>query len=69
MAKKQEGNEAVKNNKLEEAYNLYTNALDIDPLNTLTNAKLYFNRAIVNAKVLLLLLFYFLKSKPFFGSI
>jgi DnaJ family protein C protein 7 len=51
MAKKQEGNEAVKNNKLEEAYNLYTNALDIDPLNNLTNAKLYFNRAIVNAKV------------------
>lgn len=41
------GNEAYKNNKFQDAYNLYTEALQIDPLNRLTNSKLYFNRATV----------------------
>ncbi|RWS15316.1 dnaJ subfamily C member 7-like protein [Dinothrombium tinctorium] len=47
---KEEGNAAYINNNLEEAYNIYTSALKIDPLNNLTNAKLYFNRAVVSAK-------------------
>lgn len=49
--KKEQGNEAYKANRLEEAYGLYTETLQIDPLNTFTNAKLYFNRAVVSAKV------------------
>lgn len=35
----------------QEAYKVYSEALDIDPLNTLTNAKLYCNRALVGSKV------------------
>lgn len=50
MNKKQEGNEAFKNNDIQSAYDIYTSALMIDPMNTLTNAKLYFNRAVVNAR-------------------
>lgn len=49
--KKDEGNAAYKANNLDEALKLYTEALTIDPLNSLTNAKLYFNRAIIYAKV------------------
>jgi DnaJ family protein C protein 7 len=45
--KKQEGNEAFKSGKLTEAFELYTEALQIDPKNIFTNAKLYLNRAIV----------------------
>lgn len=48
--KKEEGNTAFKASKLEEAYNLYSEALEIDPFNKSTNAKLYFNRATVAAK-------------------
>lgn len=33
------------------AYDLYTEALDIDHLNTYTNSKLYCNRALVGSKV------------------
>uniref|UniRef100_A0A069DZ51 Putative dsrna-activated protein kinase inhibitor p58 n=1 Tax=Panstrongylus megistus TaxID=65343 RepID=A0A069DZ51_9HEMI len=49
--KKEEGNEAFKANKNTEAYNLYSEALNIDPNNTSTNAKLYFNRATVSSKL------------------
>ena len=49
--KKEEGNEAFKSGKLNEAYTLYSEALEIDPCNKFTNAKLYFNRATVAAKV------------------
>nr|CAD7398666.1 unnamed protein product [Timema poppensis] len=55
--KKEEGNEAFKASRLAEAYNLYTEALRIDPHNSLTNAKLYFNRATVSSKVCLTLKF------------
>ncbi|CAG2057515.1 unnamed protein product, partial [Timema podura] len=49
--KKEEGNEAFKASRLAEAYNLYTEALRIDPHNSLTNAKLHFNRATVSSKL------------------
>nr|CAD7437561.1 unnamed protein product [Timema bartmani] len=55
--KKEEGNEAFKASRLAEAYNLYTEALRIDPHNSLTNAKLHFNRATVSSKVCLTLKF------------
>lgn len=48
---KEQGNVAFKGNKLDEAFKLYGEALAIDPMNTFTNAKLYFNRAVVSAKV------------------
>ncbi|XP_022235924.1 dnaJ homolog subfamily C member 7-like [Limulus polyphemus] len=51
MTKKDEGNEAFKKGRLQEAYNLYSSALEIDPSNVYTNAKLYFNRATVCAKI------------------
>ncbi|ENN78715.1 dnaJ homolog subfamily C member 7 [Dendroctonus ponderosae] len=43
--KKEEGNEAFKLCKFHDAVKLYTEALEIDPLNKKTNAKLFFNRA------------------------
>jgi len=49
--KKEEGNSAFKTSKWSEAYDLYTDALAIDPYNKYTNAKLYFNRATVAAKL------------------
>merc|ERR1712038_1345417 len=49
--KKEEGNTAFKAGNLEEAYRLYSEALQIDPCNRTTNAKLYFNRATVAAKL------------------
>merc|ERR1739838_698748 len=49
--KKEEGNEAFKKADFQVAYNLYTEALAIDPLNKHTNAKLYFNRATVGSKL------------------
>ncbi|KAK8372439.1 hypothetical protein O3P69_011027, partial [Scylla paramamosain] len=49
--KKEEGNEAFRRGRHQEALTLYTEALAIDPLNQVTNAKLYFNRATVNSKV------------------
>ena len=49
--KKEEGNVAFKSGKLEDAYRLYSDALQIDPCNKHTNAKLFFNRATVAAKV------------------
>jgi len=49
--KKEEGNESFKKGEFQAAYNLYTEALAIDPLNKHTNAKLYFNRATVGSKL------------------
>ncbi|KAG0726465.1 DnaJ subfamily C member 7 [Chionoecetes opilio] len=49
--KKEEGNEAFRRGRHAEALALYSEALSIDPRNTNTNAKLYFNRATVNSKL------------------
>uniref|UniRef100_A0A8C1EMB2 DnaJ homolog subfamily C member 7 n=1 Tax=Cyprinus carpio carpio TaxID=630221 RepID=A0A8C1EMB2_CYPCA len=49
-AKKEEGNKAFKEGSYEEAYDLYSEALTIDPNNIKTNAKLYCNRATVGSK-------------------
>ena len=52
--KKEEGNAAFKREQYQEAYNLYNEALTIDPHNIMTNAKLHFNKATAAAKVLFL---------------
>lgn len=49
--KKEVGNDAFKAGRLTEAYNLYTEALTIDPHNSMTNSKLYFNRATVSSRL------------------
>jgi DnaJ family protein C protein 7 len=49
--KKEEGNTLFKASNWSGAYDCYTEALNIDPCNKFTNAKLYYNRAIVSAKV------------------
>ncbi len=48
---KEEGNSLFKEGKHAEAYKIYSEALEVDSHNTLTNAKLYCNRALVGAKV------------------
>ena len=53
---KQEGNEFFSQGKYQEAYDIYTEALTIDPRNKSTNAKLYYNRAVVGSKVMKLML-------------
>lgn len=50
-AKKEAGNTAFKSNQLQEAYDAYTAALELDPENSVMNAKLYSNRAAVLQKV------------------
>ncbi|XP_054624900.1 dnaJ homolog subfamily C member 7-like isoform X1 [Dunckerocampus dactyliophorus] len=50
-AKKEEGNLTFKNNNYDAAYQLYTEALGIDPNNIKTNAKLYCNRATAGVKL------------------
>ncbi|CAO3592362.1 unnamed protein product [Absidia cylindrospora] len=50
-AKKEAGNAAFKSNQLQEAYDAYTAALEMDPENAVTNAKLYSNRAAVLQKL------------------
>uniref|UniRef100_A0A667YEL0 DnaJ homolog subfamily C member 7 n=1 Tax=Myripristis murdjan TaxID=586833 RepID=A0A667YEL0_9TELE len=50
-AKKEEGNKAFKEGNYEAAYELYSEALTIDPNNIKTNAKLYCNRGTVGSKV------------------
>ncbi|XP_037332231.2 dnaJ homolog subfamily C member 7 isoform X1 [Pungitius pungitius] len=50
-AKKEEGNKAFKEGNYEAAYELYSEALTIDPNNIKTNAKLYCNRATVGSKL------------------
>ncbi|GJQ86591.1 hypothetical protein Trydic_g7825 [Trypoxylus dichotomus] len=49
--KKEEGNDAFKNCRYQDALNLYTEALEVDTFNKKTNAKLYFNRATVYSKL------------------
>ncbi|XP_026667389.1 dnaJ homolog subfamily C member 7 isoform X2 [Ceratina calcarata] len=49
--KKEEGNAAYKSEQYQKAYNLYTEALAIDPQNVATNAKLHFNKGMVAAKL------------------
>ncbi|KAM6189784.1 dnaJ homolog subfamily C member 7 isoform 2-T2 [Sarcoramphus papa] len=50
-AKKEDGNKAFKEGNYKLAYELYTEALGIDPNNIKTNAKLYCNRGTVNSKL------------------
>ncbi|XP_050675516.1 dnaJ homolog subfamily C member 7 [Leptidea sinapis] len=49
--KKEEGNEAFKMGRWQQALNLYNEALKIDKTNRKVNAKLYFNKATVCAKL------------------
>lgn len=49
--KKEKGNVQFKMGKYRDAHTLYTEALEIDPLNQDMNSKLYFNRALVNSKL------------------
>ncbi|KAI9301435.1 hypothetical protein BJ944DRAFT_243274 [Cunninghamella echinulata] len=50
-AKKEAGNNAFKSNQLQEAFDAYTSALEIDPENNAMNAILYSNRAAVLQKL------------------
>ncbi|KAB0383585.1 hypothetical protein FD755_005502 [Muntiacus reevesi] len=50
-AKKEDGNKAFKEGNYKLAYELYTEALGIDPNNIKTDAKLYCNRGMVNSKL------------------
>ncbi|KAH6946121.1 hypothetical protein HPB50_011759 [Hyalomma asiaticum] len=50
-SKKDEGNEAFNKGNYQEAFNIYTSALEVDPSNKLANSKLYFNRATVCSKI------------------
>jgi len=47
----EEGIEVFKAGRFQETHELYTATLIIDPNNKLTNAKVYFNRAVVLVKV------------------
>ncbi|KAG5676507.1 hypothetical protein PVAND_006338 [Polypedilum vanderplanki] len=49
--RKEEGNECFKTGKYREALAIYTEALNIDPLNKEINSKLFYNRALVNTKL------------------
>ncbi|XP_066587513.1 dnaJ homolog subfamily C member 7 [Prorops nasuta] len=49
--KKDEANIIFKAQKYQEAYNLYSQALDVDPQNRMTNAKLHYNKALTAAKL------------------
>ncbi|XP_015749913.1 PREDICTED: dnaJ homolog subfamily C member 7-like [Acropora digitifera] len=51
QSKKQEGNESFSKGQYQKAYDIYTEALQIDPVNKATNAKLYYNRALVGSKL------------------
>ena len=51
QSKKQEGNECFSSGQFQQAFDIYTEALTIDPINKSTNAKLYYNRALVGSKV------------------
>jgi len=48
---KQSGNDAFRNQDYAKALELYTQALNIDPLNKVTNSKLYNNRGFANMKL------------------
>ena len=49
--KKEEGNAAYNKGDLAKAYNMYTEALAVDPENNVVNSKLFFNRASVAFKL------------------
>lgn len=49
--KKEDGNVAFKAGRYQEAYNLYTEALTIDPQNKMNNTKLHYNRALTASKL------------------
>lgn len=51
LGKKEQGNVAFKSAKWQEAYDLYSEALAIDPNNKSINAALYYNRATTAAKL------------------
>lgn len=50
-SKKEEGNKAYNSDNFQEAFNIYTSALEVDPNNKLANSKLYFNRANACSKI------------------
>eukprot|EP01114_Cavostelium_apophysatum_P022679 TRINITY_DN8287_c0_g1_i2.p1 TRINITY_DN8287_c0_g1~~TRINITY_DN8287_c0_g1_i2.p1 ORF type:complete len:359 (-),score=110.12 TRINITY_DN8287_c0_g1_i2:15-1091(-) len=50
-AKKQEGNDAFSSGKTQEAFDLYTACLEIDPDNASVNSTLYCNRAAASMKL------------------
>ncbi|XP_065886620.1 dnaJ homolog subfamily C member 7-like [Dysidea avara] len=54
VSKKEEGNAAFKEGRHQQACDLYSEALTIDPFNKITNAKLFCNRALVESKLGLL---------------
>lgn len=54
---KEKGNTAFKTNQLQEAFDAYSAALEIDPENDALNAKLYSNRAAVLQKVRLCVIY------------
>lgn len=73
-AKKEEGNKAFKDGNFEAAYELYSEALTIDPNNIKTNAKLYCNRATVGSKVsnmtyIFKILYFQQENKKIFGCL
>ncbi|KAG8039836.1 hypothetical protein G9C98_000565 [Cotesia typhae] len=49
--KKEDGNVAFKAGRYQEAYNLYSEALTIDPQNKINNTKLHYNRALTASKL------------------
>lgn len=49
--RKEQGNECFKTGKYLDALAIYSEALNIDPLNKEINSKLYYNRALVNTKL------------------
>jgi DnaJ family protein C protein 7 len=51
VQRKDDGNKAYAEGRLEEAYSMYTEALGIDPTNKLVNAKLFYNRALVGSRL------------------
>ena len=51
MSKKEAGNVAYRRDSYQEAYEIYSEALTVDPINIITNAKLYCNRALMAQKL------------------
>ena len=51
MAKKEEGNAQIKLGNYQAAYDIYTEALEVDAANVSLNSKLYCNRALAASKV------------------
>lgn len=51
VRKKEEGNSLYREGRHEDAFQVYSDALEVDPHNVLTNAKLFCNRALVGSKI------------------